>query len=324
MKKKGKKRLKKDILIYGGVLLLLVIIVLSVRVYLKKQGENYVNLSNLEGNITNNEVYINDQFSNSLELHWTHMPLTYSINFSEYSPEIRKTKELRVKYALERIHNAIPEIDFIRVESENADILILGEISVQMRIENSPQDCPENYDCNTEALAIPNYTGRIIHNGLVYFTEALRLDNPNPSSDTEVHEIFHLFGISHSDSVGGIMSAMISSLSSVDIGENIISCLRKIYSNGQFLGNCSNVNMYKDCGEGYVFGQDNKCHEECGKGYCSEGSVCKDGECYGCGVGYTLDVESWSCTFLGCPFGYYLYNNSCLPIPKFDPSWYYP
>jgi hypothetical protein len=56
------------------------------------------------------------------------------------------------------------------------------------------------------------------------------------------------------------------------------------------------------CTNGYILGNDQKCHEACGgNSYCREGTVCVNGGCRGCGSGYVLG-QDFQC-YVECPAG---------------------
>jgi hypothetical protein len=56
------------------------------------------------------------------------------------------------------------------------------------------------------------------------------------------------------------------------------------------------------CPDGYILGNDRKCHEACGGNtYCVEGSVCVNGDCRGCDPGYVLG-QDYRC-YQECPAG---------------------
>lgn len=60
------------------------------------------------------------------------------------------------------------------------------------------------------------------------------------------------------------------------------------------------------CPNGYVLGKDQKCHEACGGNtYCSEGTVCVNGDCKGCSAGYVLG-QDYRC-YPECPAGTGMY-----------------
>jgi hypothetical protein len=305
--------------IYIGIACFFVYLILFP--YFRINNNELINDTTIQKEIRENNTQIikekiDDQFSDIKELHWTHMPITYKINFSEYNNEIFKAKEYRVMRALERIHSDIPAITFLKTESDNADIIYIGEIPTKIRLENNP-DCPSEYTCNIGALAKLNFSENIIYNAIIYLPEVLR-DQGGASYgwNTEIHETLHTFGIKHSNEVGGVMWPEIVGIP-LNIEKNIASCLNRIYSNNPNLGNCSEVNIYKvcekgstlgldgkcypECDEGYILGNDLKCYEECGNGYCEDGTVCKEEKCY---------------VFYHCEDGYYLDNNTNLCYPN--------
>ncbi len=191
-----------------------------------------------------------DKFSDTMELHWDHMPLTYTFQ------EKDKIYPLRI----ERINLALREIgkltnnsiQFIEV-SKDADITFIGTKSMKIeREEYSSLDYflmgeDEGYSPGTQTLgeATWNVEGNIIYNAEIFFYGGIKencLDYPA----VEMHEILHVFGMEHSKNVASVMSKMehycIQKIRQ-DVDGDIFSCLKDIYFNGEFNGNCSKVNL---------------------------------------------------------------------------------
>jgi hypothetical protein len=79
-----------------------------------------------------------------------------------------------------------------------------------------------------------------------------------------------------------------------------------------------------ECPPGYIFGPDNQCHLACGvNSYCTNNSVCVNGQCRGCSPGYVIEDDlqchpvcgnsycsgNSACVngqCISCPAGYYL------------------
>ena len=58
-----------------------------------------------------------------------------------------------------------------------------------------------------------------------------------------------------------------------------------------FSGTCNNGECSR-CNSGYVMGDDNLCHLQCGSGtYCTGNSICINGECKGCNPGYYIGTD---------------------------------
>lgn len=308
----------RNILVFAGAIGIIFFLVF-VAFQSKNQKEAILNGAETEANkifviteqtnesITNQSEVdkIYDSFSKVEEIHWTHMPLTYRVNFTEYNEDTIKSKRRLLEYALERIHNTIPYIEFIETTNESGDILFLGEIPTKTKVEM----CNAG-SCDLGGLTIPNYSGKYISSAVVYLPEIIKND-PDLigaySSDLEVHEILHTFGVGELSVVGGIMWESTSGAYRT-IEEVVISCLKRIYSNGEYNGNCSKANLFKSCdngfvlgndnechkscGVGYVLGQDYECHRECGEGYyCLEGGECCGGQCFKCPEGSSLGSD---------------------------------
>lgn len=177
-----------------------------------------------------------DKFSDVLELHWIHMPLTYTVNFSEYKDQnIRIRKERNVQYALERLHNAVSSIDFIKINNENiADINFKGEIPIKVRIEVNAENFDEDNLAvieNAVGLAIlNNITGNIILKYTIYtpYTTYITGDDECPSSDITLHEILHAFGLPHSTNTESVLWDTASCTNNKIIQKDI-DYLKRIY-----------------------------------------------------------------------------------------------
>jgi hypothetical protein len=135
-----------------------------------------------------------DIFKESSENHWNHMPLTYTTNFSEYKEQkTRESKELKIKYALERLQSTVPSISFVKISDEaEADLNFYGEIPPRIREANRPEG-----HANTIGLALHNVTGNIIYKATVY-TPLPTEGEECPSSDIALHELLHTFSLGHS------------------------------------------------------------------------------------------------------------------------------
>ena len=164
-----------------------------------------------------------DSFSQSPRKHWNHMPLTYAVNFSEYDTRIKASKELKVKYALERLHNAVPSISFQRVETEElADVIFKGEIPPKIRENTRPDG-----NFNTAGLAFHSILGNIIVKGTVYLPLPTEGEEC-PSSDIALHEVLHTFSLQHSNNVKSVLWDTASCTNNEIISEDI-SFLKGIY-----------------------------------------------------------------------------------------------
>ncbi len=180
------------------------------------QGE-YLNYKSYQ------ELYNNDLFKNVQIEHWNHMPLKYTTNFSDYSdPAIYKSKELKVKYTLERLNNAVPSITFQRVSEQEADIVFRGEIPRQIREANRPDG-----NSNIAGLAFHNTTGKIIFRATVYIPLPAEGEEC-PSSDIALHELLHTFGLPHSNNIKSVLWDTTSCTNNEIVQEDVI-LLKSIY-----------------------------------------------------------------------------------------------
>lgn len=165
-----------------------------------------------------------DAFAKAQPEHWNHMPLKYLTNFSDYKDSTtRESKELKVKYALERLHNAVPSISFQRVTTESeADITFIGEIPREIREANRPDG-----NFNIAGLALHNVTGNIIFKGTVYIPLPTEGEEC-PSADIALHELLHTFSLPHSSNVESVLWDTSSCTNNKIIAEDI-ALLKGIY-----------------------------------------------------------------------------------------------
>ena len=165
-----------------------------------------------------------DSFPNAQHEHWSHMPLKIATNFLDYNnEETRRSKELKVEYALERLHNSVPSISFERTKVEqDADIVFIGEIPAQIRAANQPDG-----NFNIAGLALHNVTGNIIFKAEVYLPLPVEGEEC-PSSDIALHELLHAFGLPHSTNIKSVLWDTASCTNNEIISEDI-ALLKKIY-----------------------------------------------------------------------------------------------
>lgn len=171
-----------------------------------------------------------DDFSNiQNETHWTHMPLTYRI-----SPNISNIEISNIEIALNRIHQLVPNITFVRTNELDEDILFLSK-----EIEISSTEI---------ASAQMNYSidEKYIKHALIYIPR-YQTDKILVNTDIEVHEILHSFGFNHVDKIGNIMYPYVLQdvfvSDSLGIDKEYSDCLNYIYSNGYILGFCKNIEI---------------------------------------------------------------------------------
>ncbi|MFH1503276.1 MAG: hypothetical protein ABIE36_01310 [Candidatus Diapherotrites archaeon] len=261
-----------------------------------------------------NKLYLEDNierdsFSDIVEVHWTHMPLSFNITNKEDCDEYEINGILE---SFEIIQNSTAgAVSFIETETK-PDITLYcinveeelkkaeickyitfnykksrfsayeeGEINIDTHLfrrtnliemgDNKTvyelcyvdkNDIPftATFD-HTQGIilgeALPNYEGNKIINATIwiYHRNSRCADFPA----IEVHELLHNFGFGHSyepffspvfgwsneDTIylKDIMFPYSSCLHQKEIQQKYISCLKYIYSNGEFDGNCSGINF---------------------------------------------------------------------------------
>jgi len=247
--------------------------------------------------IGNKEVRINDQFPNIEESHWSHMPITYHIT----NEEVCKNYESgRIRRAFEKIQNSTDNILQFNEVNASADINVkcsfiedCYEYKIDLEDHGDFYFKTEWESICDHALGLAEITDYENNRLLNAEIEMIGLDGFVETTgkgmsgfrvgrcgvlNTEIHEILHTLGVGHSNNPKSIMnpSEEFSGLKIRDketcenyeekIDDEIISCLKYIYSNGEFEGDCSDVNFLgdeSDCGEGWypVEDSDNCCPE---------------------------------------------------------------
>lgn len=219
------------------------------------------------------EIEIPDQFVNIEEIHFTHMPITYSIdmgkdNYIEYDAigrpytvyTVAKEKKLGdIKKAFEIIENSTDElVKFKEVNlSEESDIRIFGinppEFDVILNISKNV-----TADGVLGVAMLGNDTNLIINSSVYFQPTRLYIDQANWNygrcvdaegkvfPHTEIHEILHAMGFGHRiDYIYRVMFPIkLNSCQVKEIDKETISCLKRIYSNGEIEGDCTNLNIY--------------------------------------------------------------------------------
>ena len=208
-------------------------------------------------------------YSNTSELHWGHMPLTYKFENECVGRQINLTKLAFKRIGIETSFR----VNFEET-SKNPDISIHCNESVGGNDDLTLADTVYevgNVDENLITHADINFYGQ----GAICLTGYPAL---------EVHEILHAFGFEHNSLTESIMFPYSAETSrkckTTKIDDEYVSCLNYIYSNGKYEGNCSisNYYIYEDtseygCSEGWyeVIGTDYCCPEpnmEIIDGYC--------------------------------------------------------
>lgn len=201
-----------------------------------KDLDLYINYTKLKNN---------DIFSQSNDVHWNHMPITYKIyNYSFdrkgniYNCEFSKSQILNIHYAIERFHNIIHSVSFKEV-NDNEDISILGcedkyylDYYDYLNIfysNDSDNNIPEGYREIQLGLTIPYGYKNIFSNVKIYI---FNYEDMTCGSDVILHELFHAFGIGHTNVLGDIMYPMDNSCSVIrsSVSNETINKLNSIYS----------------------------------------------------------------------------------------------
>ncbi len=148
---------------------------------------------------TGKVVMQEDSFPNTNSPHWTHMPVTYSIENCKNSETIKKAfSEIQTQTA--------NSVQF--AEAENPDITISCEI-----LENCYQNKTERrwfWIITTEAICeheagtaqITKMKRNKILSAKINLKET---EKPDACSETAIHEILHTFDVSHSEDPESIM-----------------------------------------------------------------------------------------------------------------------
>jgi hypothetical protein len=257
---------------------------------------------------------IQDDFFNIQELHWTHMPLTYSFNNLGCS-EVQINHFLKGISIIENLTEG--KVSFIETNEEgdlqvnciDRDFLIseltnCEEVVVQgnptsinwyegfldreekrfisaARINQTEQNktyklCSINlnevgfnfdYDVLGEG-GITNNSENLIIRGEVNLYQGFEKFTTCTFPSKEIHEVFHSFGFDHSyepyfDPYYGyadwsyaedIMFPYNYCQYQKEVQEKYVNCLNNIYSNGEFQGDCSEINFFRttsECEEGW-------------------------------------------------------------------------
>lgn len=162
-----------------------------------------------------------DQFSGSTELHYTHMPITYSIGSSCGN------------YQGKRIRTAFSEFS-----SETGGLINFSEVSDSADIvSHCSADVPNGNVSNTYRAGDGGYysSSNVITQGTLNFYN-INEDIHNYDGgclsypDIEIHEILHTFGFQHITDRKSIMNPMSNNCYVRKIDSQIIDELKLIYS----------------------------------------------------------------------------------------------
>ena len=207
--------------------------------------EDYLSYSEIPFSMNKKDlekVKIEDNYSNISELHWGHMPLTYKIEGECLERILNSTK-----LAFEKIKEETGLIWFEEVE-ENPDISVYCRI---LKDNNVPGDViivnVDSYEVGNSRKTIDSKRNLITYGELGIPGRGV-CGTGYPA--VEVHEILHLLNIPHNPLTNSIMHPYTADYSSkckiTKIDKEYVSCLKYIYSNGEFNGNCNFLNFINE------------------------------------------------------------------------------
>lgn len=274
---KTKTKSSKKHLYISMALCFVIVAVSTLLIFTKVKYRDGFEQNSLTGLAVNDNVQLKaevvDSFSNSKELHFREMPITYGldINTAIYGKkaQIDDYEIERVKWAMDIIEKSTDGVVKFQEISDidNANIKIHGVKDIQ---------CGKSEDGNflIEGAAAPvNFSENILEQSEVWYCakshilleegmeasdlseETLLLNSKSSWRDgvcenfpiVEVHEILHALGFGHtytdSSDIMYPIDFKIQNCQSNKINEKIVSCLKNIYSNGG-MGDCSDVDTF--------------------------------------------------------------------------------
>jgi hypothetical protein len=170
-----------------------------------------------------------DPFNKSDQIHWSHIPITYSL---ENQKDCGSQEIQRIKRAFEVIKNETDgKVSFIETNT-------LGDIQITCHKASVEYDWSKNSE-GYRALAESTYYleedtyPKVISYGTIDFYDTLEnrvSSNCKTYPDTEIHEILHLFGFDHVNEKYNIMNPVQIYCPS-SINKDIINRLDEIYNN---------------------------------------------------------------------------------------------
>jgi hypothetical protein len=224
----------KNMLIFMGILL---VIALGVVFYFSNQTPR------ITGEVISDYEEQIDNFKNINELHWGDMPLTYKIENEE---ECKERQITLTKLAFQKIEKEVgSEYVSFKETQENPDISIY--------CKPNKWDKDKGFSLGDTVYEIDKYNENLItYSEINFYGQGSVCLTGYPV--LEVHEILHSFGFFHNAIVGNIMHKYESKSSMkckiTEIDDEYISCLRYIYSNGEYGGDCSKISSYEEICEG--------------------------------------------------------------------------
>jgi hypothetical protein len=180
-------------------------------------------IDNSKDDYDNYKEQIKDEFSNVQELHWTHIPVTYSFAEPNTFTDIHGLPNYKCPdFQIDRLKNAFDEI-----QNETDNIILFKEVDYSTEITVY---C---YRLKAEGgyyiLGEGGYEsdGNRIINGTLNFYDHL---NCGTWPDAEIHEILHMFGYDHIDKWDSIMSPLQKTCDLGKIDDEIVNDLMIKYS----------------------------------------------------------------------------------------------
>lgn len=228
--------------------LALAILILGVWWIMTPEGENPLDVE-IEG-IAKKDV---DQFPNVKEPHWNHMPITYSYGSGCVGPIIP-----RIEWAFEDISNRTNNLINFKKIDHGADIEFICHKN--LKTETLIYQDSTLY---TFSSILPEVKENIIHSSIIEFwgvTETSRPESCLFYPKLEAQAILFSFNFDNSDEseIYSIMSKDSEECRGRDseitrngktfipkdqIDDEIIDCLKYLYSDGKFNGTCLDINF---------------------------------------------------------------------------------
>lgn len=182
-------------------------------------SKSYIENSSLWGSVANESLSAGDQFSNSSELHWKHMPITFSITSS-----CGNYQSKRIIWGFNVLTNETNNSVRFKKVDDSADISVKCFKEVPSEIPNTFTQGKAQYLNNGNEIesAVINYYN--VNPNLDYYPGGCII-----YPDTEVHELLHTFGFEHIENPRSIMSPEGTNCYVRKIDNEIIGKLKKIY-----------------------------------------------------------------------------------------------
>lgn len=231
-------------------------LILIASIFLIQYSLSSESTDSLKGSISDNFVSIlNDSFSGVEETHFTHLPITYSLDLDRRGDDYSE-QENSIREAFQIIEDQTDQVVYFKeVSSSKADIKIHGYISSKGDGE---------YFVEGEAGVVDNITNQAISSEVNFYSSTVHWYNQATGETgiahnyryykcpdfplVETHEILHALGFGHvgtnSNQVMLPFDNKYQSCAITRIDNGTINCLKYIYSNGSFSGNCSELSIY--------------------------------------------------------------------------------